>query len=75
MGAGAGVGGVHLQFGAEASTDVVVSWHSSIAVGNPRVMVGTPTGGFGQTVAAETITYRDAQSKAEIRVHHAYLQF
>ena len=36
------IGGLHLQFGADASTEVVVSWHSASAVRNPRVMVGTP---------------------------------
>ncbi|MCW2687824.1 MAG: hypothetical protein JWR37_2714 [Mycobacterium sp.] len=68
------VGGLHVQFGANASSDVVVSWHSSVAVANPRVMLGTPAGGFGQTVQAETIIYQDAQSRNEIRVHHAYLR-
>jgi hypothetical protein len=67
------VSGLHLQFGADASTEVVVSWHTTVAVGNPRVMVGTPADGLGQTVAAETVTYRDAASRNEVRVHHARL--
>jgi len=41
--------------------------------GQSRVMLGTPTSGFGQTVAAETRTYRDAKSNKEIRVNHARL--
>jgi len=32
-------------------------------------MLGTPTSGFGQTVAAETRTYRDAESHNEVRVN------
>ena len=68
------VGGLHLQFGADASTEVVVSWHSTVAVGNPRVMWGTPSGGFGHTVQAETRTYRDAKSTTEVRVHHVRLR-
>src|ERR1700722_16131964 len=67
------VGGLHLQFGKNASTEVVVSWHTTDAVQNPRVSLGTPTSGFGSTVAAETRTYRDAKSGNEIRVNHARL--
>ncbi|WIM88538.1 fibronectin type III domain-containing protein [Candidatus Mycobacterium wuenschmannii] len=67
------VGGLHLQFGRDASSEVVVSWHTTDAVSNPRVMAGTSTGGFGRTVTAETRTYRDAKSKTEVRVHHARL--
>lgn len=70
MGAPA-VSGLHLQFGSDASTEVVVSWHTSAAVSSPRVMVGTPDDGFGATVAADTVTYRDAASRTEVRVHHA----
>ena len=65
--------GLHLQFGKNAATEVVVSWHTTEAVGNPRVMLGTPTAGFGRTVAAETRTYRDAKSNTEVRVNHARL--
>ena len=67
------VGGLHLQFGSDASTEVVVSWHTTDPVRNPRVMVGTPTSGFGRVAQAETRTYRDAKSKTEVRVHHARL--
>ena len=67
------VGGLHLQFGKDACTEVVVSWHTTDAVRNPRVMVGTPTSGFGRIVQAETRTYRDAKSNTEVRVHHARL--
>ena len=67
------VGGLHLQFGKNAGTEVVVSWHTTDAVRNPRVMLGTPTSGFGSTVAAETRTYRDAKSGAEVRINHARL--
>ena len=65
------VGGLHLQFGRDASSEVVVSWHTTDPVSNPRVMAGTSTGGFGRIVPAETRTYRDAKSKTEVRVHHA----
>ena len=65
------VGGLHLQFGADASTEVVVSWHTSIPVFKPRVVFGTPDDGMGQAVPAETITYRDAASGTAIYAHHA----
>lgn len=67
------VGGLHLQFGRNASSEVVVSWHSTDPVGNPRVLLGTPAGGFGDVVGAQTRTYRDAQSGTEVRVNHARL--
>ena len=67
------VSGLHLQFGKKASTEVVVSWHTTDAVANPRVMVGLPASGFGRTVAAETRVYRDAKSRTEVRVNHAVL--
>ncbi|SOX53414.1 hypothetical protein MAAFP003_2088 [Mycobacterium ahvazicum] len=65
--------GLHLQFGKNAGTEVVVSWHSTETVRNPRVMLGTPGSGYGQTIAAETRTYRDAKSNNEVRVNHARL--
>jgi 3',5'-cyclic AMP phosphodiesterase CpdA len=65
--------GLHLQFGKNAGTEVVVSWHSTDAVSNPRVLLGTPTSGFGSTVPAQTRTYRDAKSNNEVRVNHARL--
>ncbi|MFD8702324.1 fibronectin type III domain-containing protein [Kitasatospora sp. NPDC059648] len=54
------VGGLHLQFGSDASRQVVVSWHTTSSVSNPRVVYGTSHGGFGRTEQAETRTHRDA---------------
>lgn len=65
------VGGLHLQFGNDAAREVVVSWHARDAVRSPRVLLGTPSGGFGRTVPAHTRTYRDAKSGSEVRVNHA----
>lgn len=67
------VAGLHTQFGADASREVVVSWHSTASVSNPRVQLGSPTDGFGHTQPADTSTYRDAQSGTEVQVHHARL--
>lgn len=67
------VTGLHTQFGSDAATEVVVSWHTAAAVQKPHVLVGAPDDGVGSAVAAETIAYRDALSGSEIRVHHARL--
>jgi 3',5'-cyclic AMP phosphodiesterase CpdA len=65
------VGGLHLQFGTDASSEVVVSWFTEAPVNNPRAMLGMPGDGFGRTVQAETRTYRDGKSGIEVRVNHA----
>ncbi|MCQ4082389.1 metallophosphoesterase family protein [Streptomyces sp. RB6PN25] len=65
------VAGLHLQFGADASREVVVSWHTTASVSRPRVLYGTASGGFGRTAQADTTTYRDAKSGTEVQVHHA----
>jgi 3',5'-cyclic AMP phosphodiesterase CpdA len=67
------VAGLHLQFGADASSELVVSWHTTTSVSHPRVLLGTPGSGFGQVVPADTRTYRDAASGTEVQVHHARL--
>src|ERR1700722_9595848 len=67
------VGGLHLQFGKDASAEFVAPWPPTDRVGTPRVMVGMPTSGFGRVVQAETRTYRDAKSKTEVRAHPARL--
>lgn len=45
------VAGLHLQFGSDASSEVVVSWHTSTPVARPRVAFGTPVDGFGDQAA------------------------
>ena len=67
------VHGVHLQFGADASREVVVSWSTPESVARPRVLFGRPGGEFGREVAADTVTYRDAASGTEVVIHHARL--
>ncbi|WP_030243750.1 purple acid phosphatase family protein [Streptomyces sp. NRRL S-350] len=67
------VAGLHLQFGSDASREVVVSWHTTRSVANPRVVYGTSNGGFGRSAQAATRTYRDAASGTEVQVHHARL--
>jgi hypothetical protein len=67
------VAGLHLQFGSDASREVVVSWNTTASVTKPRVMFGSPEGGLGSVRDAETVTYRDNQSGTEVQIHHARL--
>lgn len=65
------VSGLHLQFGADAAREVVVTWHTTGSVAKPTVRYGTADSGFGTSVQAQTRTYRDAKSGIEIQAHHA----
>src|SRR5580693_9644676 len=51
---------IHLTFGEDPAREVVVSWVTPTPVSHPKVIVGTPAGGFGWTIQAETRTYTDA---------------
>jgi hypothetical protein len=67
------VAGLHLQFGADASSRMVVSWHSLQPVGRPRVLLGRLDGRLEQTVEARTVSYADAKSGKTVYAHHAKL--
>ena len=67
------VHGVHLQFGADAAREVVVSWSTPQSVARPRVLLGRAGEDFGRGVPADTVTYTDAASKTEVFIHHARL--
>src|SRR5262249_59741443 len=45
---------LHLQFGTDASREMVASWTTPVTVSRPRLRLGTPAGGMGTTVPAET---------------------
>lgn len=64
---------LHLQFGHDASREVVVSWATAGPVRRPLVRLGTPDAGFGRTVPAETRTYVDGTSGVAVYTHHAAL--
>jgi 3',5'-cyclic AMP phosphodiesterase CpdA len=64
---------IHLQFGADASRQVTVSWATPASVCQPRVQLGLADGGSGRVVQADTRTYIDAKSGQEILTHHALL--
>ncbi|MGI4860024.1 MAG: purple acid phosphatase family protein [Janthinobacterium lividum] len=67
------VAGLHLQFGADASTEVVVSWHTLQPVAQPRVLLGRPDGRLEKTVIARSKTYTDAKTHQTVHAHHATL--
>lgn len=67
------VAGLHLQFGADASREVVVSWHTLQPVARPRVLLGRPDGAYERTVNAETVSYTDAKSGRVVYAHHGRL--
>jgi len=67
------VAGLHLQFGADASLEMVASWHTLQPVQNPRVVLGRLDGRFEQTVEAKATSYTDAKSGQIVYAYHARL--
>lgn len=67
------VAGLHLQFGADAASEVTVSWHTLTPVKNARVLLGHLDGGLQQTALAKTVSYVDGKSKQTVYAHHAAL--
>ena len=66
--------GLHLQFGADASTEMVVSWHSLTPVRNPRVLLGAADGKLERVTPAEQRDYTDGKSNGKVFVYHARLR-
>jgi phosphodiesterase/alkaline phosphatase D-like protein len=65
------VSGLHLQFGADASSSAVVSWHTLQRVANPRVLIGDLDGRLLQKIEAREASYTDAKSKQAVYAYHA----
>jgi hypothetical protein len=65
------VTGLHLQFGADASSQMVVSWHTMQPVKNPRIMLGDLDGKLDRIVEAKEARYTDAKSGQVIYAYHA----
>jgi phosphodiesterase/alkaline phosphatase D-like protein len=68
------VAGLHLQFGADAASEVVASWHTLQPVHNPRVVLGQLDGRLEQTVDAKPTSYTDAKSGQVVYAYHAKLE-
>ncbi|MDP5225617.1 MULTISPECIES: fibronectin type III domain-containing protein [Arthrobacter] len=67
------VDGLHLQFGRDASRDMVVSWHTLQPVTEARVLLGDGHGNFTGVFPAHTKSYVDAKSGRTVYTHHAPL--
>ena len=67
------VAGLHLQFGADASSEMVVSWHTLQPVRNPHVVLGHLDGKLEQKVEAKATSYTDAKSGRIVYAYHAKL--
>ncbi len=67
------VAGLHLQFGADASSEVTVSWHTLRPVRNARVVLGRLDGTLEQTVEARPASYKDAKAGRMVYAWHAKL--
>src|ERR1700726_4089138 len=65
------VAGLHLQFGADASSEMVVSWHALQSVRNPRVVLGRLDGALERVVEAKEVSYTDAKSGQVVHAYHA----
>ena len=67
------VAGLHLQFGADASSEVTVSWHTLQPVQHPRVALGRLDGKLEQTAEARPTSYTDGKSGKVVYAYHATL--
>src|SRR6266478_6583596 len=66
--------GLHVQFGADASKEAVVSWLSPVQVRRPKLRIGTPRHGYGDTVPAEERVYTEALTGQTVYTYHAHLE-
>lgn len=67
------VHGLHLQFGADASAQMVVSWHTLQPVRRARVVLGHLDVTHERTIAAMETMYTDAKSNQVLYAYHAKL--
>src|SRR5438477_12760103 len=65
------VAGLHLQFGSDASSEIVVSWHTLHAVTKPKVIIGRLDGDLERIVNADPAHYVDAKSGQTVYAYHA----
>lgn len=65
---------LHIQYGADAATQMTVSWHTANAVSQPRLRLGTPAGGYGTEIGAQTVSYVDGINGVETIYHHVRLR-
>ncbi len=66
--------GLHVQFGSDASEEAAVSWLSPVQVRRPKLRIGTPRHGYGDTVPAEERVYTEALTGQTVYTYHAHLE-
>jgi Calcineurin-like phosphoesterase/Purple acid Phosphatase, N-terminal domain len=64
---------LHVQFGADAASQIAVSWAAPAPVARPRLRVGQASGGLGQEVPAEERVYTEALTGQTAYTYHARL--
>lgn len=62
---------LHVQYGADASTEIAVSWAAAEAVVKPQLRFGKLATGMGSTVDAKERTYTDAMTGQTVYTYHA----
>ena len=67
------VNGLHIQFGVDASSQVIVSWHTLQPVTRARVLVGERNGQYERSQNAQQVSYTDAKSGQVVYAYHASL--
>lgn len=65
---------LHLQYGGDPATGMTASWATQGPVRRPRLRLGTPSGGYGRVVPAETRTYVDSVNGVETYAQHARME-
>ncbi len=65
------VAGLHTQFGADASRQVTVSWHTPQRVSRPRVLIARDGSRYERSMFACEASYTDAKSGQLIYAYHA----
>jgi len=68
------VAGLHVGFGADATSEASVTWHTISAVKNPRVLIARDGGTFERSVGAVASTYTDGKSGTVVHAFHARLR-
>ena len=62
---------VHVQFGADAASQMAVSWAAQARVARPRLRVGLADRRFGLEVPAEERVYREVMTGETVYTYHA----
>jgi hypothetical protein len=65
------VAGLHVVFGADAASQVTVSWQGTERVRHPRVYLARDGHEFERGIDAQTVSYTDAKSGKNVYINHA----